>query len=151
MLFKFCRFIIVSPGGPVLQHRAPHWSLACQNFTNISDSWIWRHDIGVGYSVRGACSLLTTRDVVTTVGASDLIWHKHVPLKVSVLAWRLLRNRLPTKDNLVERHIIPLDDRFCVNGCGQPETANHLFLLCLVFAPLWTMVWSWLGIAPADT
>jgi hypothetical protein len=117
--------------------------------TNISDSWIWRHGIGGGYSVRGAYSVLTTLDGVTTAGASDLIWHKQVPLKVSVLAWRLLRNRLPTKDNLVTRNIIPNDVRFCVNGCGELETANHLFLLCPVFAPLWTLTASWIGIAPA--
>ncbi|GAU44618.1 hypothetical protein TSUD_378960 [Trifolium subterraneum] len=55
--------------------------------TNISDSWIWRHDISGGYSVRGAYSLLTSMDVATTSGVSDLIWHKQAPLKVSVLAW----------------------------------------------------------------
>ncbi|GAU19761.1 hypothetical protein TSUD_78870 [Trifolium subterraneum] len=47
--------------------------------TNISDSWIWRHDISGGYSVREAYSLLTTMDVVTTLGVSDLIWHKQAP------------------------------------------------------------------------
>ncbi|GAU52005.1 hypothetical protein TSUD_418090 [Trifolium subterraneum] len=60
--------------------------------TNISDSWIWRYDIGGGYSVRGAYSVLTTLDGVIMAGASELIWHKQVPLKVSVLAWRLLQN-----------------------------------------------------------
>ncbi|GAU33103.1 hypothetical protein TSUD_259540 [Trifolium subterraneum] len=118
--------------------------------TNISDSWMWRHDIIGGYSVRGAYSLLTTMDVVTTLGVSNLIWHKQVPLKVSVLAWRMLHNRLPTKDNLVARNIISLDARFCVTGCGEPETVNHLFLSCPVFAPLWTLVRSWLGIGPAN-
>ncbi|GAU31816.1 hypothetical protein TSUD_58170 [Trifolium subterraneum] len=57
-------------------------------------------------------------------------------------------NRLPTRDNLVARNIIHLDARFCVNGCGEPKTANHLFLACPAFAPLWTRVRSWLGIAP---
>ncbi|MCI90121.1 hypothetical protein A2U01_0111412, partial [Trifolium medium] len=27
---------------------------------NISDQWLWRHDVGGGYSVRGAYHLLTT-------------------------------------------------------------------------------------------
>jgi len=31
------------------------------------------------------------------------IWDKEVPLKVSLFAWCLLRNRLPTIDNLVKR------------------------------------------------
>jgi hypothetical protein len=38
--------------------------------------------------------------------AADLIWHRQVPLKVSIFAWRLLRDRLPTKTNLVVRGII---------------------------------------------
>ncbi|GAU48395.1 hypothetical protein TSUD_405400 [Trifolium subterraneum] len=62
--------------------------------TNISDSWIWQTDIGGGYSVRDAYSRFTALADGTTTGASDLIWHKQVPLKVSVLAWRLLRNKL---------------------------------------------------------
>ncbi|GAU41540.1 hypothetical protein TSUD_140710 [Trifolium subterraneum] len=102
--------------------------------------WIWRHDIGGGYSVRGAYSLLTTLDAVTTAGVSDLIWHKQVPLKVSVLAWWMHHNRLPSKDNLVERNIIPSKAHFCVSGCGEPEPVNHLFLSCHAFAPLWTLV-----------
>ncbi|CAJ2641136.1 unnamed protein product [Trifolium pratense] len=35
--------------------------------------------------------------------ADNLIWHSQVSLKVSISAWRLLRDRLPTKDNLVTR------------------------------------------------
>ncbi|MCI16813.1 hypothetical protein A2U01_0037957 [Trifolium medium] len=68
---------------------------------------------------------------------SDLIWHKQIPLKVSVLALRLLRNRLPTKHNLAVRNIISQESQFCVTGCGGLETAQHLFLSCPVFAPLW--------------
>ncbi|GAU51730.1 hypothetical protein TSUD_415340 [Trifolium subterraneum] len=116
--------------------------------TNISDSWTWRHDIVGGYSVRGAYSIHIARDDGPTTGVSDLIWHKHVPFKVSVLAWRLLRNRLPTKDNLVARNIIPFDARFCVNGCGELETVNHVFLASPGISPLWGKVRSWLGGIP---
>ncbi|GAU12254.1 hypothetical protein TSUD_02210 [Trifolium subterraneum] len=82
----------------------------------------------------------------TTTGASDLIWHKQVPLKLSVLAWWLLHNRLPTKDNLVACNIIPPDASLCVGGCGESKTANHLFLSCPAFAPLWLLVCFWLHI-----
>ena len=52
---------------------------------------------------------------------SDLVWHNQVPLKVSIFAWRLLHDRLPTKSNLVIRDIISSESRFCVFGCGQVE------------------------------
>jgi hypothetical protein len=58
------------------------------------------HDTIGGYSVRDAYRLLTTMDAPEVGATSHLIWHIQVPLKVSVLAWRLFRNRLPTKDNL---------------------------------------------------
>jgi hypothetical protein len=58
--------------------------------------------------------------------------------------------RLPTKDNLVRRHIIPPNASHCVTGCGGVEMAHHLFLFCLVFAPLWNHVRSWIGIFSAN-
>jgi hypothetical protein len=60
------------------------------------DVWRWQPDSDAGYSVRGAYQLLTSQDSFTLGEAEDLVWHKQVPLKVSIFAWRLLRDRLPT-------------------------------------------------------
>ncbi|GAU32087.1 hypothetical protein TSUD_152920 [Trifolium subterraneum] len=75
---------------------------------DVTDYWVWRPDRAVAIRCE-------------------------VPLKVSVAAWRLLRNRLPTKDNLVLRHIIPQGAHLCVAGCGAPETAQHLRPSCPPF------------------
>jgi hypothetical protein len=62
------------------------------------------------------------------VGASsDLILHKHVPIKVSIFAWRLMCDKLPTKDNPAAREIISQDMQLCANGCGDVELVSHLF------------------------
>jgi hypothetical protein len=114
------------------------------------DRWQWRHDPASGYSVRDAYQILTSQDTPTIEAAGDLLWHKQVPLKVSILAWRLLRDRLPTKANLVTRGIISPDLQHCVTGCGGVETAQHLFLTCSTFGPLWAMVRSWIGFSAAD-
>lgn len=90
-------------------------------------------------------------DLLANGGAShmdtplELVWHRQVPLKVSVFAWRLLRDRLPTKANLAIRGVIPADDILCVSGCGHVETAEHLFLSCFTFAQLWQQVRDWIG------
>ncbi|PNX58123.1 cysteine-rich receptor-like protein kinase, partial [Trifolium pratense] len=68
---------------------------------HVSDRWQWRTDLEDGYTVRGAYQFLTTQEAVTLDAASGLIWHRQVPLKVSICAWRLLRDRLPTKANLL--------------------------------------------------
>jgi len=77
----------------------------------------------------------------------DDLWHKQVPLKVSVFVWRLLRNRLPTKDNLLRRRIIQHDDTSCVGRCGSPETADHLLFRCDHFGLLWHRLYQWVGIS----
>jgi len=79
------------------------------------------------------------------------VWHRQVPLKVSVFAWRLIRDRLPTKANLAIRGVIPADDIFCVSGCGHVETAEHFFLSCATFASLWQQVREWIGIVGVDS
>jgi len=67
---------------------------------------------------------------------SEAVWHKSVPLKVSICGWRLFRNRWPTKDNLGHRGVIPLDSQLCVLGCGQNESATHLIIHCPTFGSL---------------
>ncbi|GAU10785.1 hypothetical protein TSUD_426140, partial [Trifolium subterraneum] len=94
------------------------------------DRWLWRPDVAGGYTVRGAYQLLTAQDAVPLDAATGLIWHPQVPLKVSILAWRLLRDRLPTKVNLSYRGILPAGDSLCVSGCGAVESAQHVFLSC---------------------
>ncbi|KAK2352841.1 hypothetical protein QL285_090546 [Trifolium repens] len=61
------------------------------------DRWQWRSNPVTGYSVHEAYQILTSTDAITLRAADDLIWHKQVPLKVSILVWRLFRDRLPTK------------------------------------------------------
>jgi hypothetical protein len=114
------------------------------------DRWQWRPDPAAGYSVHDAYQILTSQDSVILGEAEALIWHRQVPLKVSILAWRLLRDRLPTRANLVSRGILDPDLHDCVTGCGGIETARHLFLSCNTFGSLWALVRSWIGFSAVD-
>jgi hypothetical protein len=69
---------------------------------------------------------------------------------VSIFAWRFLRDRLPTKANLVTRGIISPDLQLCAAGCGGIETSHHLFISCSTFGPLWALVRSWIGFSAVD-
>jgi len=115
------------------------------------DQLRWRLDPSGGYSVRSVYHMLTTADSHTFDVTSDLIWHNLVPVKVSILAWRLLRNRLPTKANLVARGIITQDAQMCVTGCGEVETTHHLFFSCTILRELWHLVRDWIGVYVADS
>jgi hypothetical protein len=85
------------------------------------------------YSVRSAYNVVSASVHVDQVVPASSLWHKNVPLKVILFAWRLFRDRLPTKDNLFRRHVITLDARFCAGYCGEMETSSHLILHCDFF------------------
>jgi len=82
--------------------------------------------------------------------SEKLIWHPQVPSKVSILAWRLLRDRLPTKSNMLRRGIIHGENSSCVAGCGCIESVQHLFISCDFFGTLWHHVRQWLGLSGVD-
>jgi len=117
---------------------------------NCTDHWQWRLDPTGGYSVRGVYQLMSTQEVHNSNATSDLIWHKQVSLKVYILAWRLLWNRLLSKDNLVACNIISHESQLCMSGCGDVETVQHLIFSYHGFAPMWGLVRLWLNISVAD-
>ena len=106
----------------------------------------WLPDIVGGYTVRGAYLLLTQQVAPLSDATTELVWHKQVPLKVSILAWRLLKDRLPTKINLLRRGIIHHGAILCVAGCGFDESTYHLFLHCATFGSIWQHIRRWLGV-----
>jgi hypothetical protein len=101
--------------------------------------------------VSGLYQILTTPSDPPAGGMNDLVWHKQVPLKVSIFGWRLLRDRLPTRTNLVRRGMLSAELAGCVAGCGHDESASHLFLLCDSFGPLWGQIWSWIGVSSVES
>jgi len=114
---------------------------------NILDRWRWVPDLINGYTVQGTYQYLTSSNSSMERGLSDMIWMKQVLLKVSVFVWRLLRNRLPTKDNLIRRRVLHLDDSACVGGCSCPKSADHFIFRCNIFGSLWHLIYQWVGIS----
>jgi len=86
---------------------------------NVQDHWRWLLDPIHGYSVCGTYRYLTTIDVQTADGLLNEVWHKLVPSKVSLFSWHLLQDRIPTRSNLVHRHVLQPNDNLCVGGCGS--------------------------------
>jgi len=60
-------------------------------------------------------------DVVVYSHLYKLIWNNLVPMKISVFAWRLLFNCLPTKDSSYWRGMQNLASFSCVGGCTTNE------------------------------
>jgi len=126
----------------------------CDILSNIvlqpthSDRWIWHLHASNSYKVTSAYNhLLTFTSNNLAVTHMIKIWNKEVPLKISLYAWRLLRNRLPTTDNLIKRHILHPNAQLCVGGCSMIKDAKHLFLSCDFFGKLWYGAWLSLSVS----
>ena len=73
------------------------------------------------------------------------IWKLKIPAKSAVFAWRLIRDRLPTKLNLSRRQVM-VNDLMCP-FCGRvEEEAAHLFFNCNNILPLWWESLSWVDL-----
>ena len=67
------------------------------------------------------------------------IWRAKVIPKVSMFAWRLVHNIIPSVGNL-RRRGIQIDDRCCI--CGEfGETVVHVMLKCRFCKEVWAMVY----------
>jgi len=111
------------------------------------DRWLWTLESSNVFSVRSAYRFLTDHPLVDSPVTVYDLWHKDVPLKVVLFAWRLFRDRLPTKDNLHHRGVLDHDSRFCLARCDSVESSQHLFLHCNTFGSVWHFIYSWLGIS----
>lgn len=99
------------------------------------------------YSVSSAYHFMTAQPIDTSPMVSTSLWNKDIPLKVMLFAWRLFRDRLPTKNNLFRRGIIDHDSQMCVSGCGTLESSSHLFMHCRNFGFVWNFIYRWIGIS----
>jgi len=116
---------------------------AISPIASLKDSWVWGADPKGIFSTNSAylCVKAEHLDEDQCLGFQHF-WDIKIPPRALVFAWRLLWDRLPTKDNLTRRHVnIEIDlCPFCQN---KTESASHLFLLCHKVMPLWWEFNSW--------
>lgn len=64
----------------------------------------------------------------------ELMWEAKVPSKIKVFTWRLLINRLSTRDQLIIRDIIQDNEENMCSVFGEySEDVFHLFFCVLIF------------------
>ena len=106
---------------------------------NKADLWVGKADPSGSYSTKSAYKLLRgdSRGEHQD-GAFVELWKIKISAKAAVFAWRLIRDRLPTKSNLRRRQVEVNDMRcpFCNN---DDEDAAHLFFHCSQVLPSWCL------------
>jgi len=97
--------------------------------------------------VKSSYENLTLVDVDFIMVINHVLWLKMISLKFNIFIWRILLNRLPTKDLLVRCRVLVVSDNTCSADCGFSEDRDNLFLTCKVFGTLWLSISGWLGIS----
>ncbi|GAU41930.1 hypothetical protein TSUD_139160 [Trifolium subterraneum] len=103
-------------------------------------AWEWRRQLRVWEEeVMRECQSLLLNFSLQARSSDRWQWQPDpdIGYTVSIFAWRLLHDRLPTKANLVTHGILSPADGLCVCGCGAAESAQHLFLSCSTFGSIW--------------
>ncbi|XP_058726348.1 uncharacterized protein LOC131597686 [Vicia villosa] len=123
-----------------------HWNIAWEWDQNNAELWsaasllagilmeVWPNQDGV-------CE--------NEAAALKIVWKAKVPHKVKVFAWRLVRNRLPSKVQLVRRGVEIADSEMICNLCNlnnSQDDTTHIMVRCEVAKKIWNAVYIWLNL-----
>lgn len=67
-----------------------------------------------------------------------LLWKFDIPPKVKHFLWILYRDLLPTRSNLVHKHVDVIES--CLQCSGFFESLKHLFIYCLKATTCWNVI-----------
>jgi len=113
---------------------------------HVKDIMIWKADPSGVYSTKSAYRLMMNPSTpASDVRTSILIWKMKIPPRAAVFTWRLLKDRLPTRVNLIRRSVI-IQEAACPL-CGQEqEEVGHLFFNCKRIVGLWWESMRWIQV-----
>ncbi|KAF1867804.1 hypothetical protein Lal_00050238 [Lupinus albus] len=114
----------------------------------IIDRWRWGLDSSGEYVVR--TSYLAQLNHQQSPIGEELknCWINCVSLNICCFVWKLVRRRLPTKDELFKRNVIVrVDEMMCIFCNNHVETIDHLFSSCDFVVSFLKGFYSWLKIS----
>lgn len=118
------------------------------------DEWIWNKEDGDIFSVKSAFLLLQGAVEEHPDRIFSNLWSLIAPSNVLSLAWKILLNRVQSKENLLRRGIIQGTTQTLCSFClHEVESTSHLFFFCKHSWAVWCCIMRWLGfimITPKD-
>ena len=101
----------------------------------VQDMWVWS---GPSFTTQAAYKLLRDQENSEDpliLQRCRLVWKRHLPLKIKVFAWLLLRRRLMTRSRL---QCMVLDALVECPLCARAvEDCHHLFFVCPLAQTVW--------------
>jgi len=99
------------------------------------------------YFVKSGYRVLNKEELMQMSEEFQVLWSLIITPSVAVCAWRLLLDRLPTRDNLARRGMQLTSVRCPMCQEGE-ETAQHLFTTCKVAQKVCDLYERWVGNVP---
>lgn len=113
---------------------------------NMADSCCWKPDSNNGFFVKSAYGVLLGLRCNVSFDPLFCFACNLLPSKVSIFAWRLLQNKLPTKESLANKGVFgPNGAVTCVFCSKDVENHSHLFFTCGFVYKVWMAVNLWSG------
>lgn len=115
------------------------------------DRWHWKHSSNDLYEVAKAYTILLKQQAASPVIpleeslAFRRLWKGWAIRKANITAWKILKGRLATADNLSKRGV-PLHSQSCCLCSSAMESISHLLYTCPISSTIWYNIFSWLGV-----
>ncbi|GKG26984.1 RNA-directed DNA polymerase, eukaryota, partial [Tanacetum coccineum] len=102
--------------------------------------WVWTGDGSGVYSVASARMIIDKGTLIND--GPPTRWRKEVPIKVNIFIWRMVIDKLPTRENLSHRgiEVQSITCGTCEHGF---ESIDHVMLECPVAMDVWRLVERW--------
>ncbi|GJU82243.1 RNA-directed DNA polymerase, eukaryota, reverse transcriptase zinc-binding domain protein [Tanacetum coccineum] len=113
----------------------------------MQDRRTWTLNSSGEFSVASVRNLIDIK--MLPKGGFKTRWIRYVPIKVNILAWKVMTNSLPTRFN-ISRRGIDIDSIFCVNCDMGVETTNHLFFSCDMAKQSTRLISRWWDVPDLD-
>lgn len=115
------------------------------------DCWSWDAAPDGVYSVNSAYLFLQGPEVPVTDSVISDIWRSFAPSNIKAFTWRLLLDRIASRENLLKRHVLPsVDAATCILCQCHVETSFHLLFSCSFAMQVWQRCFSWLCLSPSS-
>ncbi|KAH1265731.1 putative ribonuclease H protein [Glycine max] len=103
----------------------------------LKDYWVWGADPKGIFTTSTAYLCIKGDQPIGHLNRGfNQLWEIKVPPRALSFAWRLLWDRLPTKENLIRRQVV-IENDLCTFCQSQVESASHLFFTCKNVMPMW--------------
>ena len=80
---------------------------------HLKDTMLWKAEPSGVYSTKSAYRLMMNPNRSGSDGRTfKIIWKLKIPPRAAVFSWRLIKDRLPTRDNLLSRNV-PIQEVEC--------------------------------------